>query len=51
MPASYEGVVGGKVGAAGKAEYDLDTLRLQTFHQRVNCPHLPVLLSCVSDVQ
>ncbi len=35
-----EGVVGGKVGAAREAEYDVDTLCLQTFHQSVNCTHI-----------
>ena len=34
-----EGVVGREVGAAGKPEYDVDTLGLQAFHQSVDCTH------------
>src|SRR5205085_1519155 len=34
------GVVGRKVRAAGQAEYDLDTLRLQAFHESVGRSHL-----------
>ena len=40
MPASYERVVGRQVRAAGQAEYDLDALRLQAFHQGIDCAHL-----------
>jgi hypothetical protein len=34
-----EGVVGGEVRAARIPEYDVDTLRLQAFHDRVDCSH------------
>ena len=34
-----EGVVGGEVRAAGKAEYDVDALRLQALHQGIDRPH------------
>ena len=40
-----ERVVGGEVGAAGEAEYDVDTLGLQAFHQSVDCTHRVRLLS------
>ena len=40
-----EGVVGGEVGAAGQAEYDINTLSLETFHQSVDCTHGAFLLS------
>ncbi len=45
MPAVDERVVGRQVGAAGQAEDDVHALRLQTFHERVNCAHLADLLS------
>src|SRR5439155_14859572 len=35
-----EGIVGREVRAAGQAEYVLDTLRLQTFHESVGRSHL-----------
>ena len=34
-----ERVVGGQVGPSGEAEYDVDTFRLQTFHQGVHGTH------------
>ncbi len=34
-----ERVVGGQVGAAGKAEYDVDTFGFEAFHQSVDCTH------------
>ena len=42
-----ERVVGREVGAAGQAEDDIDALRLQTFHQGIDSPHLADLLSFV----
>jgi hypothetical protein len=38
-PRVVQGVVGRDVRAAGQAEYDVDTLRLQAFHQGVDRPH------------
>jgi len=40
-----EGVVGREVRAAGQAEYDVDTLGLEAFHQGIDCTHGGVLLS------
>jgi hypothetical protein len=34
-----QGVVGGDVRAAGKAEYDVDALRLQALHHGIDRPH------------
>ena len=39
MPESYEGVVGREVRAAGIPEYDVDALRLEAFHDRVDRSH------------
>jgi hypothetical protein len=38
-PAVVEGVVGGEVRAAGDAEYGVDTLSLETFHDGVDRSH------------
>ncbi len=35
-----ERVVGGKVGSAGEAEYDVHTLRLQALHDGIDRTHL-----------
>ena len=38
-PRVHEGVVGGEVGAARIAEDDVDALRLEAFHDRIDCSH------------
>ena len=40
MPRVDERVVGGKVGAAGEAEYDVHTLRLQALHDGIDRTHV-----------